>query len=116
MEISIFNFSLMFFYDAMCCVKFLNNSGIVTLLFPQSAGITRLLYLFVQSYNYICIYIYIYIYTMVPVSDMKGLSETRFCRKPNVCPVTDAKCRKPVLAGLRRNNEMKIFGFRRCYQ
>ena len=50
---------------------------------------------------------------MVPVCEMKGLSETRFFRKPNMCPVTEAKFRKPVLAGFRSNNEMKIFGFRR---
>ena len=55
-------------------------------------------------------------YTTVPVCEMKGISQTRFFRKPDVCPVSEAKVRKPVLAGLRSNNEMKIFGFRRCYR
>ena len=36
-------------------------------------------------------------------------------RKPDMCPVSEEKCRKPVLVGLRSNNEMNIFGFRRCY-
>ena len=49
---------------------------------------------------------------MGPVYEMKGLSQTRFFRKPDVCPVSEAKFRKPVLAGLRSNNEMNIFGFR----
>ena len=52
-------------------------------------------------------------YTAVPVCEIGGLSQTRFFRKPDVCPVSEAKFRKPVLAGLRSNNEMKIFGFRR---
>ena len=33
-----------------------------------------------------------------------------------MCPVSEAKFRKPVLAGLRSNNEMNLFGFRRCYR
>ena len=56
------------------------------------------------------------IYTVVPVCEMKGISQTRFFRKPDVCPVSEAKFRKPVLAGLRSNNEMNLFGFRRCYR
>ena len=43
-------------------------------------------------------------------------SQTRLFRKPDVCPVSEAKFRKPVLAGLRSNNEMNLFGFRRCYR
>ena len=39
-------------------------------------------------------------------------SQTRLVRKPDVCPVSEAKFRKPVLAGLRSNNEMNLFGFR----
>ena len=65
---------------------------------------------------YIYIYIYIYIYTVGPVYEMKVISQTRFSRKPDVCPVSEAKFRKPVLAGLRSNNEMNLFGFRRCYR
>ena len=52
------------------------------------------------------------VYTVGPVYEMKGLSQTRFFRKPDVCPVSEAKFRKPVLAGLRSNNEMNLFGFR----
>ena len=53
-----------------------------------------------------------YIYTVVPVCEIKMISQTRFFRKPDVCPVSEAKFRKPVLAGLRSNNEMNLFGFR----
>ena len=37
-------------------------------------------------------------------------SQTRLIRKPDVCPVSEAKFRKPVLAGLRSNNVMNLFG------
>ena len=69
------------------------------------------------SNQHIPIYLYrtIYIYTTIPVCEMEGLSQARFFRKPDVCPVSEAKFRKPVLAGLRSNNEMNIFGFRRCW-
>ena len=39
-------------------------------------------------------------------------SQTGSFRKPDMCPVSEAKFRKPVLAGLRSNNEMNLFGFR----
>ena len=52
------------------------------------------------------------IYTAVPVYEIR---KPDVLRKPDVCPVYEAKFRKPVLAGLRSNNEMNIFGFRRCW-
>ena len=57
-------------------------------------------------------YIYIYIHCG---SSLRN-SQTRLVRKPDVYPVSEAKFRKPVLAGLRSNNEMNLFGFRRCYR
>ena len=49
------------------------------------------------------------IYTAVPVYEIR---KPDVLRKPDVCPVYEAKFRKPVLAGLRSNNEMNLFGFR----
>ena len=57
---------------------------------------------------------YIYIYTTSPVSEKNFFSETAFSRKPNVCPGFETKSRKPLWPGLPSNNEMKIFGLRRC--
>ena len=60
-------------------------------------------------------YVYVYIYTADPVYEVIFSSQTRQFRKPDMCPVSEEKCRKPVLVGLRSNKEMNIFGFRRCY-
>merc|ERR1711989_237092 len=57
-----------------------------------------------------CMYIYIHC-----GSSLRN-SQTRLVRKPDVCPISEAKFRKPVLAGLQSNNEMNLFGFRRCYR
>ena len=69
-------------------------------------------------YIYICIYIYVYIYICIYIHCGSSLrsSQTGSFRKPDVCPVYEAKLRKPVLAGLRSNNEMNLFGFRRHYR
>ena len=53
---------------------------------------------------------YIYIYTLW---FQFAKFANQIFRKPDVCPVSEAKFRKPVLAGLRSNNEMNSFGFRR---
>ena len=58
------------------------------------------------------LHIYIYIYTYIHCGSSLRNSQTRLFRKPDVCPVSEAKFRKPVLAGLRSNYEMNLFGFR----
>ena len=49
------------------------------------------------------------IYTVVPVCEIRkpDYFENRTCVR-----FSEAKFRKPVLAGLRSNNEMNLFGFR----
>ena len=59
---------------------------------------------------------YIYIYTLrFQFTKCLRLLKPDGLRKPDMCPVSEEKFRKPVLVGLRSNNEMNIFGFRRCY-
>ena len=53
-----------------------------------------------------------YAHTYIHCGSSLRNSQTRLVRKPDVCPVSEAKFRKPVLAGLRSNNEMNLFGFR----
>ena len=63
-------------------------------------------------YIYIHIYMYMYMYMYIHCGSSLRSSQTGSFRKPDVCPGTGARFRKPVLAGLRSNNEMNSFGFR----
>ena len=88
--------------------KFVLNSQ----KFVKSCFVVENLYC-IYIHTYIHMYIYRYTYTLW---FQFAKFANQIFRKPDVCPVSEAKFRKPVLAGLRSNNEMNLFGFRRCYR
>ena len=62
-------------------------------------------------YRESAVYVYIYTLRLQFTNWFLALKPDSFVNR-----ISEEKFRKPVMAGLRSNNEINIFGFRRCYR